>query len=120
MINSVLSKLSIVLSYLKAFLKGFLFSLFEASQCQEIRLVQGSRTHQLYMLFLDKKALTSLDVREAFPDMKPNHIGKYMTLLVEKGLIVKSKKRHQSPTRKDSRFHLCISLEILLNFYQKN
>jgi hypothetical protein len=71
--------------------------------CQEIRLVQGSRTHQVYKLFLEHGALTSRDIREHMPDLGHNHIAKYLTLLRDKELVTRSDKRYQSPTRKDSR-----------------
>ena len=69
---------------------------------QEIRLVTGSMTHRVYQLFLEKSALTSRDILREFPDLNRNHIGKYLSLLKEKGLIIRSDKRYQSPERRES------------------
>jgi hypothetical protein len=70
---------------------------------QEIRLIKGSMTYKVYQLFLKEGALTSLDIREKLPDLGHNHIAKYMSLLKEKGLIIRSDKKYQSPTRKESK-----------------
>ncbi|MEM3154721.1 MAG: hypothetical protein QW165_04115 [Candidatus Woesearchaeota archaeon] len=72
----------------------------------DIRLVQGSRTYKIYQLFLEKGALTRLDIQESFPDLNGHHISKYFSLLVEKGLIVRSAKRFQSPVRKEASMYV--------------
>jgi len=73
---------------------------------QEIRLVKGSRTHQIYELFLRQGALTSTDILQSFPDMKRHHISKYMQLLMDKRIIIRSDRRFQSPERKESSMYV--------------